>query len=397
MMRILIYINTFLLGADHIAVQIGSISLRVVVLTLMIALLAHVLRKRTIYVSRYQFLVYGLFLGATSLSIPGSLDPIRSMAYFFWMAILAFVQTSYYNFEYRRLGEQEFERIIIIVYRICAVLLIAEFVFRLVVLDGTRPRLFFYEPAHTSIFMIPYLVMALSDAPKGRISNDLALALAAMMVLFSATAFFAVLAALGLTALFLSRSRLTILNVGAISGGGLVALAFAAGLAAHFNLIIGYLLIAENIPQALELILHRSGTRVIRLYYGLEAWQSAPIFGIGAGAGNTFTALNPIPASAVVYYDPEYDDVAGNPFVNPLVEIGATMGIIGVVAFAFLLIRLVIAARGTGLRQKMAIAALAMFVGIALESTVLRHYIWFVVSIALISTPSRAPTSGYAR
>lgn len=387
----LTYINSFLLGGDVIAIQVGPISVRLLALTLLIGLIPYFVRHKSLFLSRDQIFIYLLFVSAITLSIPQSLDPVRSVAYLFWMIFLGVIQTSYYNFEYRRRGEEDFERIMLNVYRFCTVALFLEFILRMVIGDGSRPRLFFYEPAHTAIFMIPYLVIAVINASARKMTRDVFLALGAMLILFSATAFFSTVGALAITALFVRKTRLTIFSVGALTAAVILGIILATGLNEQINLMIGFLASAEDLSNAFELILHRSGTRVIRFYYGIEAFHSSPWLGIGAGAANTYTSINDIPSDAMTYFDPEWDDVVANPFVNPFVEVAATMGILGAIAFIVLIIRLTTIAINSGFRQKMAISALAMFVGIMLESTFLRHYIWFAVSLALIST--RSPRS----
>jgi len=380
----LFYINSFLLGGDTVAIQVGSISVRLVAITILIGLFQHVTQYKSLILYSKQMHIYVLFIGAIILSIPQSIDIARSIAYLFWMVFLAAIQTSYFNFEYSKRGPINFENALLNVYRFCTVALFVEFGIKLLLGDGSRPHLFFYEPAHTAIFMIPYLVIAVINASSNLNSKDVLLSLGGMLILFSATALFSVIGALFLVALFVPKTRATITSAIATLMTIAAILILTTGANEYINLMIGFLASADDFSTALELIFHRSGTRIIRFYYGVDAFFSAPWFGIGAGAANAYTSVHDIPSEAIQYYDSEWDDVFANPFVNPFIEVSATMGIFGALALIFLAIRLIVTSREQGFQQKMAISAMAMFLGIFLESTFLRHYIWLMVSLAFI-------------
>lgn len=385
----LFYINSFLLGGDTVAIQIGPISLRLVVITILIGLSLHIIQYKSLLLYSKQMQIYTLFIGAIILSIPQSIDIARSIAYLFWMVFLATIQTSYFNFEYARRGPINFENALLKLYRFCTIALFVEFSIKFFIGDGSRPHLFFYEPAHTAIFMIPYLVIAVINASSNSNSKDVLLSLSGMLILFSATALFSVIGTLFLVAIFVPKSRAVIFSAIVILMAIAITFILATGANEYINLMIGFLASADDFSSALELIFHRSGTRIIRFYYGIDAFFSAPWFGIGAGAANAYTSIHDIPSEAIQYYDPEWDDVFANPFVNPFIEASATMGILGALALVFLAIRLLVTSRVQGFQQKMAISAAAMFLGIFLESTFLRHYIWLMVSLAFIPCKKR--------
>ena len=164
---------------------------------------------------------------------------------------------------------------------------------------------------------------------------DFLLSLLAMMALASGTGFFAMFLSVMLN-FIVARQRLILLLVTAVLSTAFLSMMYLFFQNTdYYRLFGGFLLNSDGPMAVLDMVLGRSGNRWIRAVVGWEAFLRHPWLGVGIGGDAAYMGASPFPDSVAGYLRPymDLDRGQGQPFINILIEIMGTMGIVGLLPF----------------------------------------------------------------
>jgi len=324
-----------------------------------------------------------------AISVIESYDPIKSIGYTVWVLFNFFVIISLcYNFA-RSEPAEDVLYLWFLIYRIHVVLILLQLGLGIAQHMLVRPYVWFYEASYLSIFMIGYFGAALYlTLERGRrYALDLFLSTIGLLATTTATGILGMALAI-LFNFIISRHRIKLLLVSAILGAlflGTLWLFFRH--TTYYMLIAGFLL---NGDVSLAIILERGGNRWIRAIVGWHAFLNHPWTGIGIGGDTAYMNAQPLPEYARQFVRP-WLILSGQPFCNIVVEVLGTMGIVGFIPFAAILIyalsRLVQMLRRPVSFDPYAMAFIvaffSIFLALQLEGTFLRYYLWAPLGLGL--------------
>lgn len=384
------FLSLLLIGADILAIRSGGLTLRVAFPVLMAAMAFLYLKHQDrIYFDKGLTFCFMALAIAGAASIPGSYDATKSIGYTVWVLFDFFViVTLAYNLA-RRLEPVTLLSIWFLIYRIHVGLLFCEIAFNLAHGSIGRPRVWFYESSFLAIFMMGYFGAALYMFLRHgrRWGFDFALSLIGLLGTTSSTGMFGMIFAVILN-FFLARQRLKLLIYSAGIAtlfAGLTYLAFRDTV--YYQIAFGFLMQKEF---TLDVLLDRSGNRVVRALVGWDAFQHFPWTGVGIGGDQAYMNGNSYPELAWRYVHPWTDLEGGQPFSNIIIEVLGTMGLVGFVPFAALILFAVYtairAARNSNPTSTIAVAIFigffSTFLALQFESTFLRYYLWSPLGLA---------------
>jgi O-antigen ligase len=397
------FLSLLLIGADLIAIKAVGLTMRIVFPLLIIAF-AFLYKERgeKIYFNPTLTLLFLLLAMAGGISVIQSYDAVKSIGYTVWVLFDFFVIiTLAYNFA-RQTEPYQLLSLWFLAYRVHVVLLILEIAYNLSRGAMVRPHVWFYESSYLAIFMTGYfgaaLYMYLNVGRQYRL--DCVISFFGLLATTSATGVFGMIFALALNIL-LAKERVRLLFAALIIASviaGTLFLFFKD--TPYYNLIVGFLF-QENF--SFDLILNRSGNRVIRALVGWQAFLHHPLTGIGIGGDAAYMDANPYPEQAWQYIHVWTDLETGQPFSNIIIEVLGTMGLIGFAPFAailaFAIYSMSVAMRTARSASPVATAFFvgffSIFLALQFESTFLRYYLWVPLGLAF-GVMARAGSQGDA-
>jgi O-antigen ligase len=398
-------LSFLLIGADLVGAYIGGLNFRLVSLTLVAATLFQWLQKRqSIRMDLPFFLLFSWLICAAIISLSGTYDLVRSLAFIAWMVFtLIFVVQAFYNFCLQTTIETAL-RIWFIVFRIHAVATILQYVAYQLGYDfftwAGRPRLWFHETSLLAYFLAGYFGAALFLMTnfKRRYWRDAALAFVALVTTYSVSGMIGVLFSVGLVTA-LSRRRLYFLAGIVVSLLLCVAgfLAFQSSItnSLGYGFLLGWI---ENVQEPGDFfwaLAMRGGFRAGNVLFAWEAFKENMLTGIGAGAERTYMEIVPVPYSVITVIPPGFlnrgeDFQNAMLFGNIFVEAMGTMGIIGLIPMIGVVGYFVLSyasIKGGGAREIQArafyIGAFVMLLLLQFDGVFLRFVFWATVGLAL--------------
>jgi hypothetical protein len=392
--NVLWFLSILLIGSDRFSFDIFGLTIRYVAGLLAIIWLAVFISKpaglfsRT-YISTVAILVFGALL-----SLPTSHDLPMSAAYSVWLIFNVFVIGGVFHFFVVRAGITRSFQFWLSAYRLQCVLVFIEFIWSHVTGDfgiWGRPYLWFFEPSYASIYFSGYFGLALFLNLNNSIHKrpmdllDLLLATTVLLLLGSATGAMVMLIAVVVALIIKNPVKGTVYAI-----SGVAILGFALRFPSEESLMFGFLSnMFANYEDSFSILMARSGSRVIRFFWGIETFFEYPYFGIGLGADKTFMLTSPIPEFTNSFSTP-YNDAVGAGFVNPFVEVAATTGMVGLVGLLTIVGRLWWFTGGIAnssrekLLAKSAIFGITtMIISLMLEGSFLRFYLWSYIGFAI--------------
>jgi hypothetical protein len=379
--KILFFINVLLIGGDLLSVKILDFTVRLVTVSIILAGILQLYSMPKKNFNGPHLGVGCVFLLAMILSLPNSVDQTRTLGYIAFAFFMFFILMTYFYISVNNLGENFIEWVYINSFRVQVILILVE----KLIWVNERPHLWFYESSYAAIYLAAYFAHSLhlyrfskGWSLKLKEAGDLLLSLTGLLVLMSATAMFAIL----LSFLLVYRSIGLVIMYMIISLSiGLIQ--FNEYIGDAYNMIVGFAFKdASDIYDIIHNLIVRSGTRVIRMAWGWEAFIKNPIAGIGFGADQTYT-LNADYPDYILDYVTEWEDPHGNPFNNPLIEAIGTMGLFGALSMIYLAKKLisVLDILDKGIYGRFSVAILAILGAMQMEGTFLRYYLWAIMGV----------------
>lgn len=383
------FFSLLLLGGDKLALTAGGLTLRLV-FPLLMATFFFLYKQRggMIAFDRSYAALFLALAVAGALSTLNSLAPSKSIGYTIWVLFDFIIIISLcYNFA-RLYPPEAVLSTWLWTFRIHGALILLTL--PLTLRAGARPSLWFYETSYLAIFMTAYFGSALYLLLRSgrRYAWDLVLSTLSMGALASGTAMIGLLLCIALNIL-VARQRLKLLL-----GSTVIVGTFLLVMVLFFSDTMYYRLVASFLLQpdiSLTPILARAGNRWVRLLDGLNAFRHSPWLGIGIGGDEAYMEQRPFPENAWALMTPQSGLDVGEPFCNVVIEVMGSMGIIGLIPFAAILLRAAWQMIQTLMgRGAAAVAGSAFFVGffstflaLQLEGTFLRYYLWAPLGLAL--------------
>jgi hypothetical protein len=392
----------FFIGADRLSFDILGVTIRFVAFPILI-LWAYLMAfgKENGFSKIYLKSTFIFVLGAAGSSVFSKYLPI-SVTYFTWLIFSVFI-IGHIFFIFG--ANNSLDRVLSIwlkVYRVQVLYIFCELVYRKMTGDlgnwNGRPYIWFFEPSYAAIYFSGYfgISLYLNYVPKlvrqKKHRLDLILSISVILCLGTATGLMSVI--FGTILLFVQRNgflksliaSLLVLYILYISR----ILLPDIQLGSNIELMFGFLSsIIQNPDNTFNIILDRSGSRMLRLLWAYQAFIDNFWLGVGIGADKIY--MNPaIIPDLVIQYLHEYNNPVGAGFVNPFLEVGATMGIIGFIGLLILLARFVYfqsslneETRDSSTAKAILFGFFVMYFSMQLEGTFLRFYIWSYIGFAI--------------
>jgi hypothetical protein len=379
-----------LLGGDRIAIGAGGLTLRVVFPLLMAAFFfLYKLRDGAILFDRKMGLLFIWLAIAGAISTLNSAAPGKSVGYTIWILFDFFIIISLcYNLA-RVYSTDVVLQLWLWVFRIHGILILL--LLPLSLRAGERPTLWFYETSYLAIFMTGYFGSALFLVLREgrRYGWDIALATLTIMALTSATAMFGAALCILLN-LLVARQRLKLMLFTILGAGVFFGALYFFFRDTRYYFLIGSFLFDPGVSVS-RILTERAGNRWIRLLVGWDAFQHHPWTGVGIGGDAAYMSSQPYPEDAWALIRPWSGLGEGQPFCNIVVEVLGTMGVVGIIPFASIVLYSAwLAVRQFFSRAPEAVAGSAFFMGflstflaLQLEGTFLRYYLWAPLGLGL--------------
>lgn len=387
------FLILLLIGSDRFSFDFSGVTIRYVSFLLLIIWMHQIIFNR-ILVSKNYLTITISFILASTISLVNSVDIFKSIAYNIWVIFnMIIVGGVFYSLAYRYDISATF-RYWIAAYRIQVILLVIELCYRH--LSGNlgfwdRPYLWFFEPSYATIYfsgyagLSYYLYFNLASTVIKPSKVDLILSTLVLFVLSSATG--AIVMMVLFSYVLYKKSNIKTLTLVLFVAVGLVV---TVAQIPKTNLMFGFITqVYENPTQAVSIIAGRSGNRIIRLLWGIDAFLNYPWTGVGIGADKTYMteATKPLYTEK---YDTPWNNSIGAGFTNPFVEIAGTTGIGGVIALVFT-VKIFASAFSTRhsfninnhIKNAFIFGLLVMMIAFSMEGTFLRYYVWSYVFFTL--------------
>lgn len=380
------------IGSDLISFKLFEFTIRYInVLITFSFIFLLVKNKLNIYLPKKFVIVCILLTISMILSLPLSYDKTRTIAYTLWFIYTVFIMIPFLYYFASKNNTFHVIILLLITLRIQVFLLFIELIYLNYSNENVRPHLWFYEPSYLAIYFSFYFGVSiyLKINCKEKSNIDLILSILGLLLLTSATAMFALIIGF-FASIILSNNKFK--NLILITVLSLIIYFIGKNYFYDNEYYIMTAKIFENsdgFKEIISNIFHRSGTRIIRFLWGWDAFLNHPIFGIGFGADQTYTRIFPIPEIAEKYLKP-WESPHGNPFVNPLIEALATIGIFGFIFLSYLFLQLLILYKDSkkilslesNYARAIIVGVIVMILTLQMEGTFLRYYLWSSYAIA---------------
>lgn len=385
-----VYIIFFLVlltaGGDILSIKVAGLTVRLVAVFAFVGLLLLLTSGKKIFVDKTStYMLLGLTFSSL-VSLYASYDYFRTAAYTLWLLYIAIILIPFIHATVKYLDNKTVINYWIMSNRIQASLLLLQTLIMFVgntLSINDRPSLWFYEPSYAAIYFSAYFAFSLylSACGRSRYRIDLLLGLFALLVLTSATAIISI--AISLIAVSMLAKKIKYLFL----IGAVIYLLLYLGSISYFSesyayqLMFGFLFNeSDGSINFVDSLLLRAGNRPERFFNGINAFVANPLIGIGFGSDNVFNTV----------HGSNLTSIENNPFINPFIEIFATMGVLGgglFVIFIFTSISTIgkYFNRPESLVESKAIiiGLLVMFATMQFEGTLLRFYLWVLFGLVL--------------
>ena len=361
-------------GFDHFAISISTAHVRLSFLAYLGIWLCYA-RKISYPVLPTCLILLFTLIGA--VSIANSHDPLKSIMYLGWILFSYFIIFGLFAALARWRGAELF-RAVVLAFRLQ--IAIAALLWTLGIQE--RGCLLYYEASYFSLALLIYaaIVMVGWQSGTGRLA-DLFFLLLALVVTQSALLLVgtAVIALSGMLLGGDAKRALRILLLALVVFAALCVYAQSSDdlLAQTFRNLLSR-------DQFANYLAERGGNRVPRMECAWDVFCSSPSLGVGVGAYESH--ISTLDVSAYSHQN-HYLAVENQPAVSIVLELLATVGVLGTIPFlAFVIYSLVRAGRGDARQLSYKVALCGMLAVLAFDSNYLRPYFWMLLGICAGST-----------
>ncbi len=384
--HIIFFLVLFTAGGDILSVKVTGLTVRLVAVFAFAGLLLLLTKGKKIFIDKtLTYILLGLTFSSL-VSLYASYDYFRTAAYTLWLLYITIILLPFIHATAKYLDNKTVINYWTVANRIQALLLLLQALIMFVgntLSFNDRPSLWFYEPSYAAIYFSAYFAFSLYliACGRSRYRMDLLLGLFALLVLTSATAIISI--AISLIAVSILAKKIKYLF---LIGTGIYLLLYLGGISYFsenyaYQLMFGFLFNeSDGGNNFIDSLLLRAGNRPERFFSGIDAFVASPFIGIGFGSDNVFNTV----------HGSNFISIENNPFINPFIEIFATMGVLGgsfFVVFIFTSISTIgkYFNRPESLAESKALITglLVMFATMQFEGTLLRFYLWVLFGLVL--------------